>query len=45
MWQWMALLDITGKRGSWVWGCLMPQCRGMPERKDRSGWVSGGTTS
>jgi hypothetical protein len=41
MWQRMALLDISGRRGPWATGCLMPQCRGTPGREDRSGvgWV------
>jgi hypothetical protein len=45
MWQRMALLDICGKRVPWVWVCSMPQCRGMPGWKDRSGWVGGGGPS
>jgi hypothetical protein len=31
IWQRMALLDISGRRGSWAWGCLMHQvgeCQG-----------------
>jgi hypothetical protein len=28
-----------GRRGPWAWGCLKPQCRGMPGREDKSEWV------
>ena len=35
MWQRMVLLDISGRRGLWAWGCLMSQFREMPERE----WV------
>jgi hypothetical protein len=36
-WQRMALMNISGRRGPWAWGDLMPQCRGLPGQEDRSG--------
>jgi hypothetical protein len=39
MWQRMALLDISGRRGSWAGGCSMPQCREI-QGKGKTG-VSG----
>jgi hypothetical protein len=41
IWQKMALLDISERRGPWAWGCSMSQRRGMPEWEDGSGWVGG----
>jgi hypothetical protein len=35
----MALLDINGRKGPWSCEGLIPQCRGMPEQGNRSGWV------
>jgi hypothetical protein len=35
MYQKMALSGINRRRGSWVYECSMPQCRGM------SGWEGG----
>jgi hypothetical protein len=37
MWQRVALMNISGRSSPWVWGCSMPQCRGMPGQEDRSG--------
>jgi hypothetical protein len=45
MWQRMALLDISGRRSLWAWGCSMSQCKGMPGQEDRNGWVGGGIPS
>jgi hypothetical protein len=39
MWQRMALLGVSGRNSPWVWGCMIPQCRGMPGWEDGSGWV------
>ena len=39
MWQKLALLDISGRRGPPAWGCSMPQCRGMSGQEDGTGWV------
>ena len=41
MWQRMALLSISGRRGPWAWVCSMPQCRVIPGQEDGSGWVDG----
>jgi hypothetical protein len=41
----MALLDINGRRDPWFCEVWMPQCRGLPGRGGRSGWVGGGTPS
>ena len=35
MWQRMAWLDISARRGPWAWGFSMPHCREMP------GWEGG----
>ena len=34
-----ALLDINGRIGLGPWEGCMPQCRGMPGQRVRSGWV------
>jgi hypothetical protein len=39
MWQKMALLDISGRRGPLSCACSMPHCRGMPRWEDGSWWV------
>jgi hypothetical protein len=38
IWQSMALSGISRRSSPWTWGCLMPQCRGMPGQEG-SGWV------
>jgi hypothetical protein len=38
MYQRMALLDNSGKRGPWSCEGLMPQCRGIPGQGYGSGW-------
>jgi hypothetical protein len=45
MWQRMALLVISGRRGPWPWGCSMPQSRGMTGQGNKNGWMSGGAFS
>ena len=39
MWQRTALLDISGRKCLWAREGYMPQCRGMPGREGRRGWV------
>jgi hypothetical protein len=44
-WERMALLDFSGRRDPWAWGCSMPQCREIPGWEDGSGWAGRGAPS
>ena len=33
------LLVISGRRGSWPYKGLMPQCKGIPGQGSNSGWI------